>query len=65
MIENQILIDKAKFIKPVEVKDAFIRAVNDNKTHTARLITEQLREMHPRSKNAIELDNLVMIKYFE
>ena len=64
-MDNQILIDKAKFIKPTEVKAAFIRAVNNNKAHTARLITEQLREISPRSKNAIELDNLVMMKYFE
>lgn len=64
MITNQEIINKADFIKPTEIHTAFCNAINNNKPHTARMITEQLREMAPRSRRARDLDTMVMMRYF-
>lgn len=65
MITCEEIIKQASFIKPTEIHAAFCHAILNDKAHTARLITEQLRERHPKSRKALDLDTLVMLKYFE
>ena len=64
MITCEEIVSKASFITPTEIHTAFCMAIINDKSHTARLITEQLMEMNPASKNARALDTMVMIKYF-
>jgi hypothetical protein len=54
-----------KYIRDVEVKNAFIQVVHNdrNQGHSARIISEGLCERHPRSNRFAELDTMVMEYY--
>jgi len=64
MITITTIISKSKCINDGQIRNALATALLKNKPHSARIITEQLREKFPKDRDFMELDTLVTEKYF-